>query len=194
MTEISWATLWLLRTTLFQMPSVRLILHFLHGWLIIMCPKQPQFSAECQIRDYRHNISTIILSLWSPNTRPDVEPFDTSLCTFKTIKYCNSRILLNATLPQNLTVLLSSLRSAVSPAVQSSSLQHRNHPTLVNPQTDTEAVFHQIEMVCGEELHVEMLRHNPHSTGHQEGMAYSRHSRKIINPLENARATSWILC
>lgn len=73
--------------------------------------------------------------------------------------------MLNATLPQNLTVVLSSsLRSAVSPAVQSSSLQHRNYPTLVNPQTDTEAVFHQIEMVCGEELHVEMLRHNPHST------------------------------
>lgn len=68
MTEISWATLWLLRTTLFQMPSVRLILHFLHGWLIIMCPKQPQFSAECQIRDYRHNIpqSSYLCGLQTP--------------------------------------------------------------------------------------------------------------------------------
>lgn len=93
MTEISWATLWLLRTTLFQMPSVRLILHFLHGWLIIMCPKQPQFSMECQIRDYRHNIpqSSYLCGLQTPGRMLNL--LTPSLCTFKTIKYCNSRIL-----------------------------------------------------------------------------------------------------
>ena len=54
---------------------------------------QPQFPMECQIRVYRHNIPQLsyLRGLQTPGQMFSL--LTPRLCSFKTIKYCNSRFL-----------------------------------------------------------------------------------------------------
>lgn len=192
MAEISWATLRLLQTTPNAISET--YLPFLHGWLIIMNPKQPQFSMECQIREYRHSIpqSSYLCGLQTPGRMLNL--LTPSLCVFKTIQYCNSRILPQchpSPKPYSTNVFF---REIYFPSCTVFFTAAKESPYSCQPPDRHWGSFSKEWNGLWERIACGNVRHNPQSTWHQEGMAYSRHSRKIINPLENTRATSWILC
>lgn len=114
-----------------------LIFHFLYGSLCI------QSSLSFQDKGYSPNIPQLsyLCGLQTPGQMFNL--LTTSLCSFKTIKYRNSRILPQHQLspkPYGTDVFFSEICYFFSEA---------HHPTLVNPQIDTDVVFHQTEMVCG---------------------------------------------